>query len=93
MELQVDDHTYVIKLKENLGIKNCIDFRRIYEQIPEDASLTLDFGQVDEVDSSCVVMLMSMCNHFNEQADIHIVNCNSKVSKLFSVTYISQWMH
>jgi len=93
MELTNSDYHYTITLQNNFNISECIEFRNTYEQVPMNAELTLDFEQVKAIDSSCVVMLMSLYQYFENTNNIQIVNCNDKISEIFSNTHICTWLH
>lgn len=74
-------------------MSECINFRNAYEQVPANASLTLDFQSVKDIDSSCVIMLMSLYQYFEDTENIQIINCRSDISEVFSNTYICGWLH
>jgi len=93
MELSQSGYRYTITLKENCKMSECINFRSLYEQVPSNASLTLDFRSVEDIDSSCIIMLMSLYQYFEDSEQIQIINCNAKISDVFSNTYISSWLH
>lgn len=93
MELSQSGYRYTITLKENCNMGECINFRTLYEQVPNNASLTLDFQSVKDIDSSCVIMLMSLYHYFEDSEQIRIINCNEKISDVFANTYISSWLH
>ncbi|MCW8930549.1 MAG: STAS domain-containing protein [Gammaproteobacteria bacterium] len=93
MELTNSGHHYTITLQDNFRMSECIKFRNAYEQIPLNASLTLDFERVKDIDSSCIVMLMSLYQYFQGSENIQIINCRSDISETFSNTYICGWLH
>ncbi len=93
MELSSSGHHYTITLNNNFRMSECINFRNAYEQVPANASLTLDFQSVMDIDSSCVVMLMSLHQHFENTDHIKIINCNADITEVFSNTYICSWLH
>lgn len=93
MELTSSGQHYTITLQNNFRMSECINFRNAYEKVPANASLTLDFQSVKDIDSSCVVMLMSLYQYFEDSEKIQIINCRSDISKVFSNTYICGWLH
>ncbi len=93
MELSSSGYHYTITLKNNFKMSECIRFRNAYEQVPANASLTLDFQNVEDIDSTCVVMLMSLYQYFENSEQIKIINCNSDITEVFSNTYICSWLH
>ena len=93
MELTHSGQHYTITLQESFKMGECISFRNTYEQVPSNASLTLDFESVKDIDSSCVVMLMSLYQYIEDANQIQIINCQPQISELFSDTYISTWLH
>ncbi len=93
MELTSSGYHYTITLQDNFRMSECINFRNAYEQIPANASLTLDFQSVKDIDSSCIVMLMSLYQYFEDSDKIQIINCRSDIANVFSNTYICGWLH
>ena len=93
MELSSSGYHYTITLQNNFRMSECINFRNAYEQVPANASLTLDFQSVKDIDSSCVIMLMSLYQYFEDADKIQIINCRSDISEVFSNTYICGWLH
>ncbi|WP_198263749.1 STAS domain-containing protein [sulfur-oxidizing endosymbiont of Gigantopelta aegis] len=93
MELSHSGYHYTITLQNEFRMSECINFRNTYEKVPTNAALTLDFQSVKAIDSSCVVMLMSLVQHFNNSEKVQIVNCSSDITDLFSNTTICNWLH
>ncbi|MCP3851791.1 MAG: hypothetical protein GY694_16375 [Gammaproteobacteria bacterium] len=93
MELTSSGYHYTITLQNNFIMSDCINFRDTYEQVPANASLTLDFQNVRDIDSSCVIMLMSLYQYFEDSEKIQIINCRSDISEVFSNTYMCSWLH
>jgi len=93
MELTSSGYHYTITLQNDFRMSDCINFRNAYEQVPANASLTLDFQSVRDIDSSCVIMLMSLYQYFEDSEKIQIINCRSDISKVFSNTYMCGWLH
>ena len=93
MELSSTENHYTITLQETFNMSECINFRHTYEKVPQSASLIIDFQSVKKVDSSCVIMLLSLYQYFMNPEEIQIINCKPDISEIFSNTYICSWLH
>ncbi len=49
MELTSSGYHYTITLQDHFKMSECINFRNAYEQVPANASLTLDFQSVKDI--------------------------------------------
>ena len=87
--LSDDNMTFTIGVNGDFSFSLLHEFRNAYSS--NEASLAknviIDMRMTDTVDSSSLGMLLNMKQYLNkEDGEIHIINCNKFVSKIFDIT-------
>lgn len=88
-KLSDDNMTFTVAVNGDFGFSLLHEFRNAYSR--NDASLAknvvIDMRMTDTVDSSALGMLLNMKQYMNKaDGEIHIINCNKFVSKIFDIT-------
>lgn len=87
--LSDDNVTFTIAVNGNFSFSLLNEFRNAYSS--NEASLAknviIDMRMTDTVDSSALGMLLNMKQYLNKaDGEIHIINCNKFVGKIFDIT-------
>lgn len=88
-KLSDNDTTFTIGVNGDFSFSLLHEFRNAYSS--NDASsaknVVIDMRMTDTVDSSALGMLLNMKQHLNKaDGEIHIINCNKFVGKIFDIT-------
>ena len=67
------------------------EFRESYEDTDKAASFSIDMSAANYIDSSALGMLLLLRDHAGgDHADVEIVNCNSDVKKILTISNFDQ---
>lgn len=67
------------------------EFRESYEGTDKGSSFSIDMSSANYIDSSALGMLLLLRDHAGgDHADVEIVNCNSDVKKILTISNFDQ---